>query len=1340
MCLVASAQEPRLEVISVEQGLSQGYVPSVCQDEDGFLWFMTNNGLNRYDGYDFKVFRNNPHDSFSLSDNTADQIVDAGDFIFIIKGIRAFDLFNRKTQKVYHSPQKLPQEKALRFLRNGRQSGFLVTDLPSHAASRIYRLEWPEDLAERLDRGEAPESLMDVRLVEEVADFKSISLSANEKQLYLLTSESLLTKDVASGGMNRIALPAEFHNSVGLVAGMSPGAFVFKTGIPKLAHYDGQHWQLISVDLPPDYFLLFSDQKRGTAWFSNNKSVYGFDLNRLPVGAEPLRANYQLPLPEQAISGITDHSGNVFFGTNTWGIRKLGTRSTAFKNYLLGSSIYCTPVTDNRGTMLMVDVRRKPDTGVLLDLRSGQTQEMETLLGISNKFFVYADVDEQGRYWICYSPKTAPTSPLLMRYDAIEKRKEIFELPKDFDATLIRYRAPGQLWLASAKGLLRFDIATQNTEILRFTPVLDSLIQITTMAQTPDGNWWLGTASTNGLLKAVPSAAGECALTIFKANPSDENSLPGNHIKSLLPDPADANVLWIGTGGNGLSRLDLRTNRFTNFSTRNGLPDDYIYGILADNDKPRNLWLSTNRGLARFNPETGSIQYYTKADGLPDDEFNTNAFYKSPTGELLFGGINGLTVFDPKSLMENQLPPEIRLTGLRINGLPVGPRDEDAVLNTDIAFAERLEVPFDQNNIQLQFAAMDFSQPGRNQFAFYLEGAETPWAHRGFEHTAQYLNLAPGTYTFHVKAANSRGIWNETPRSIQIIILPPWYRSWWAYLGYLVLLLGGAYGFYRMQLKRRLALAETERLKEVNQFKSRFFTNISHEFRTPLTVILGVNEQLNHANEQGDLPIDRKTLGNKLGLIRRNGENLLRLINQILDLAKLESNALKINYLQGDVLAFLRYISESLHSLANANNMLLRVESDQAKIMMDYDPERLLQVVHNLISNAIKFTPSGGRVVLKAESTTFEKLSILRITVQDTGVGIPSEELPFIFDRFFQARNQEQAKAGGTGIGLSLTRELVKAMGGSISVESPAPATGKGTVFTVHLPITRNAPEETFYPETSFVQELPISLQQPKMAQDHLENRPLVLLVEDNPDVMEYLGSCLTEQYRLAYAYNGRAGIEQAMEIVPDLIISDVMMPEKDGFEVCETLKNDERTSHIPIILLTAKATVEDRIAGLRRGADAYLAKPFRQEELTVWVEQLISRRRLLQTRYANPGALPVSSGEVSEELVLEDAFIKKIRDVLETHFSDADFSVHVLCRELAMSRPQVHRKLSALTNRSTTEYINAFRLEKAQTLLQAGTHNVSEAAFAVGFNDPRYFSRLFSEEYDVSPSDFRRG
>ncbi len=710
---------------------------------------MTNNGLNRYDGYDFKVFRNNPHDPFSLSDNTANQIVDAGDFIFIIKGIQAFDLLNRKTQKVYHFPQKLPQEKVLRFLRDGRQSGYLVTALPSRALSRIYRLKWPEDLAERLERGESPDSLLDIRLLEEVADFKNISLSANEKQRCILTSQALLVKEVASGVMNRIALPAEFYNSMGLFADLTQGAFVFKTGLSKLAHYDGQHWQFINLDLPPDYFLLFSDRKRGTAWFSNNKSVYGFDLNHLPVGAEPLRANYQLPLPEEAISGITDQEGNVFFGTNTWGIRKL----SAFKNYLLGYSIYCTPVTDNQGTILMADVRRKPDAGILLDLRNGQIQAMETLLGIPDKIFTYADIDEQGRYWVYHAFKTTSAPALLICYDAIEKKKETFNLPKDFEATLIWYRAPGQLWLASTKGLLRFDIATQTTEILRFTPSLDSLIQITTMAQTPDGAWWLGTASTNGLLKAVPSASGECALTIFKANTSDENSLPGNYIKSLLPDPADANVLWIGTGGNGLSRLDLHTNQFTNFSTRNGLPDDYIYGILADNDKPRNLWFSTNRGLARFNPERGSIQYYTKADGLPDNEFNTNAFYKSPTGELLFGGINGLTIFNPKSLTENQLPPEIRLTGLRINGLPVSPRDEDAVLSTDVAFAERLELPFDQNNIQLQFAAMDFSQPGRNQFAFYLEGAESPWAHRGFEHTAQYPNLAPGTYTFHVKAA-----------------------------------------------------------------------------------------------------------------------------------------------------------------------------------------------------------------------------------------------------------------------------------------------------------------------------------------------------------------------------------------------------------------------------------------------------------------------------------------------------------------------------------------------------------------------------------------------------------
>ena len=468
-------------------------------------------------------------------------------------------------------------------------------------------------------------------------------------------------------------------------------------------------------------------------------------------------------------------------------------------------------------------------------------------------------------------------------------------------------------------------------------------------------------------------------------------------------------------------------------------------------------------------------------------------------------------------------------------------------------------------------------------------------------------------------------------------------------------------------------------------------------------------------------------------LIKRNGESLLRLINQILDLAKLEGNGLKMNYVQGDVLPYLRYISESLHSLANAQNVLLRVESPEPTIHMDYDPERLLQIVHNLLSNAIKFTPSGGQVTLKVDLTTFQKLSNLRLTVSDTGAGIPPEDVPFIFDRFYQANNLEKAKAGGTGIGLALTKELVQQMGGTISVVSTP---GKGTTFTATWPITRNA--AVMSEDTAAYSNLVSDVS--TVPRSTVENAAFIgnelLLIEDNPDVVEYLTACLQGSYKLDFAYNGRAGIEKALETVPDLIISDVMMPEKDGFEVCDFLKNDERTSHVPIILLTAKADIESRIAGLRRGADAYLAKPFHQEELLLTVANALESRKKLQARFANV-AIPMDDFSITPVRDVEDAFVQKVRAAVEAHLSDASFSVEQLCRALAMSQPQLHRKLTALTGKNATLFIRAIRLEKAKVLLLQKDKTIGEVAFEVGFDDPKYFSRVFTEAFGVAPSKF---
>lgn len=536
-------------------------------------------------------------------------------------------------------------------------------------------------------------------------------------------------------------------------------------------------------------------------------------------------------------------------------------------------------------------------------------------------------------------------------------------------------------------------------------------------------------------------------------------------------------------------------------------------------------------------------------------------------------------------------------------------------------------------------------------------------------------------------------------------------------------------------LKLEVEARERERLNEIDAFKSRFFTNITHEFRTPLTVILGMADQLETAGGATQQGAGKSALT----LIKRNGQNLLRLINDILDLAKLESNSLKMNYIQGDILAYLRYIAESMHSLANTRNVLLRVESDQTSIIADYDPDRMLQIAHNLLSNAIKFTPSGGAVYLRVgaqkEATTgAEQLSI---KVSDTGVGIPESDLPRIFDRFYQAKNQELAQSGGSGVGLSLTRELVKALGGEISAESKP---GKGATFTIIMPLTHEA---VLAPLRDYEQhsEMPeVSERSAARAPKSLPGEtPLyrMLIVEDNADVVEYLTMCMNEQFRLEYAYNGQAGIEKALESVPDIIVSDVMMPEKDGYELCYALKNDVRTSHIPIVLLTAKAGSESRIVGLRKGADAYLNKPFQREELMAVLEGLLENRRRVQARFSNE--LLQQPALEQQESTTESQFLKEIREFVEADLSNPQLSLEDICRLTGMSRSNLHLKFSALAGMPPMQYVRLMRLRKAKDLLSSGDMNVSEVAFATGFDDPKYFSRIFSEEYGISPAQWRK-
>lgn len=548
----------------------------------------------------------------------------------------------------------------------------------------------------------------------------------------------------------------------------------------------------------------------------------------------------------------------------------------------------------------------------------------------------------------------------------------------------------------------------------------------------------------------------------------------------------------------------------------------------------------------------------------------------------------------------------------------------------------------------------------------------------------------------------------------------------------------GEVGLFTLGLGFRMTFLHIEKrkaltFKSLDEFKSKFYTNITHEFRTPLTVILGMAEQLGTAKLE--------TVGsqkNKVELIRRNGEQLLRLINQLLDLSKAQSGKLSLNMQQADAADYLRYLVDSFNSFATSKDIRLRFLSEIDHLNMDFDAEKLQDVMTNLLSNAIKFTPPGGEINVRLSRATG---NFLTIKIQDDGAGISAEALPHIFDRFFTAKDAGNP-AGGSGIGLALTKELVEIMSGTIAAESEMEV---GSTFTIRLPITNQA-------QPSESPNMPNPLAEPVASQFFMpveqsnirvsgeeDEKPICLVIDDSADIVRYLQMLLEPTYVVAVAYDGKRGIEKALELLPDVIISDVMMPEKDGLEVCDFLKNDERTSHIPIILLTAKATVADRIEGLRRGADAYLQKPFNQEELFIQLKKSVELRRRLISYFSKMPNL--SSGESAPELdiEIEDAFLKKARMAVEKDFANEDFDIHRLCRALTMSRAQLHRKLTALTGMSATHFIRSIRLQRAKELLETTSLTVSEIAYEVGFRDPNYFSRTFTEEFGTPPSETRK-
>jgi signal transduction histidine kinase/DNA-binding response OmpR family regulator/ligand-binding sensor domain-containing protein len=879
------------------------------------------------------------------------------------------------------------------------------------------------------------------------------------------------------------------------------------------------------------------------------------------------------------------------------------------------------------------------------------------------------------------------------------------------------------LWIAAAEaGILGFDF---RSGIYSEVPRTQGGNAVHLMKDR-EGKIWLSDEA-RGLSVFDPSTTG---WEHYGYNPSHPLSIRNSNHRNTYQDPRGR--IWVGC--DTLELWEPETRSFRHFP--NPVFGEVTYAEPLGSDKRGRLWARYgDKGLALLDPAGGQFVNFDYSDGV----VTPSAMASRPDGRVIVVGYGGMNIVDPDSLFTSRQPPPLVITEVSIN-------DTARLVLQSVSAGTGLRLQSDENVLEFGFAAIDPGATHLIDYLYRLEGLEKAWVQSNGRRFVRYPGLSPGDYVFRVKAVNRFGRWPDQEIALAVTITPPWWRTGWAYGTYAVFFLGLLSAGYRIRLRQvhlrqevKMEHFQREHLAEVDRLKSRFFANISHEFRTPLTLILGpIHKWRDRTHDE-----DEK---NDLQMAERNAHRLLGLINELLDLSKLEAGAMKLRASRMNIVPVLKGIAFSFESSAGMRGVDLQVLADPEEIHAYIDRDKLEKILTNLLSNAFKFTQQGGAVTVALSSS----LPLPRsggggweVRVTDTGIGIPADQLGKVFDRFYQVDASQTREYEGSGLGLALVKELVELHHGTIEVESEV---GKGTTFTVRLPLGRShlSDDEIVEEPVSdepMIREMggapaggetgePREEREPEQAGDE---KPIVLIVEDNVDVRTYIKDYLVPAYQVTEARDGAEGIEKALEDIPDLIICDVMMPKKDGYEVCRTLKCDEKTSHIPIILLTAKAASENKIEGLETGADDYLIKPFDPKELLARVRNLIDLRRKLRERF-NTGT-PLRPGEIAVTSA-DDTFLQRVKAIVESRMADEKFHVEEFATEACMSRSQLHRKLTALTGLSAREFIRYLRLHRAMDLLKNGAGNVAEIAYRVGFSNPSHFSKSFHRQFGVSPGE----
>lgn len=1386
-------QDYSFEHINVEEGLSQSTVNAIIQDNKGFMWFGTNDGLDTYNGYEIASFRNFSNDSLSLNKNTILSLYEDQEGIIWIGtyggGINRFDVSEMKFRHYTHDPQNknsLSNDQVFEIFEDSRGLFWIGT----------------EQGTDLFDPGEQRFTSLD--------DQAGISIGKTAS----ITEDWL--GDIWIAGANGIF---RYHRESRSLINCNPEKRDETTdydiyGWEVYVDKKGDLWagiadKLAKFDYPKNEFRIYSleqisrssgqkihvrrifEDKTNTFWLgTDGEGLMIFDREEEDFYLVPNDQDNSKNFNGDVVTSICeDSTGNLWFGTFKSGVNKLDRFAKRFFTY--------RHERNNPNSLIKSDVKavyQDEDGTIWVGTEKGGlsrinrlTGEVETFLqDVNSKTSLPSNVvlsisrDNKGRLWIgtyggglCeMNTETGQFSRFLRIPDELNNQISdvIWDIFPDED---------GKIWVGSwGAGLQLLDPATNRFENYSIVEEgLKSNNSVLSIAKDYQGFIWVGTYG-DGLKRINPVTK---ETKHFRHIEEEEGSLTDDMVHVVYED-SERNI-WVGTK-EGLDLYDRKNEVFIHFTTENGLPNNVINGILEDQEK--NLWISTNQGITKFNPFTATIRNYNLHDGLQGDEFNRGVCFTRNSEELIFGGVNGLNIFRPEDIVDNPNVPDVYFTSLKIRNKDIVFGEPGSLLQKPVSELDTLVLPYDFSVLTLEFVGLNYTKPEKNQYAWFLENYDESWSYMGSRRTATYTNLNPGEYEFFVKAANNDGLWNEEGTSLTLIITPPYWKTWW-FQTIVVFVVWGALSLLFMlrtrmikkqkeelevlvderthELRLQKAAVEsknrelelqkreierqrdqvremTRKVLESEQMKLRFFTNISHEFRTPLTLILGPVEKLLNTSSLRD------EFHNQLSLVHRNALRLLRLVNEILDFRKIDKGRLKLRVTQNNLAAFVQDVYFSFNELARRKkiNYVFNCSDDLLDAWFDYD--KLEKVLFNLIANAFKFTPPQGeiQVITSRKSVVlFEnqpEVLCAEIRVKDNGRGISEEHLSRIFDRFYQVEAGNSTNWQGSGIGLSFTKSLVDIHRGKIEVKSKK---WNGTEFIVTLPITREvySKSEIVDSEQFGKDELRTQLESTDRADDGLQyeenntdesGKPLVLLIEDNEDLRFYIRDEISHEFSVLEAGNGEEGLNVARSREVDLIVSDIMMPEMDGLELCRKIKSDLHTSHIPVILLTARTTDDYKLKGLEYGADDYVFKPFNATILLARIKNLIESRRMLKIRFSKEPELSPRDVTVTSP---DETFLSNSLRIVEDNISDSEFNVDKLVREVGMSRSVFYRKLKHLTGQSANDFIKSMRMKRAAQILRQNKLSVSEVSYEVGFNDPQYFSKCFKEQYGKTPTQY---